>query len=87
MRYRGGEQAQAIEASKKAVALGSENPAALLLNAQLVRDAAGNAAALPLFARAFRLEPSWRELTPRLRAAGLLPDDGALVERITAAMK
>jgi hypothetical protein len=41
--------------------------------------------ALPLFARAFALEPSWRELTPRLRQAGLLPDDAALIERITAA--
>jgi uncharacterized Ntn-hydrolase superfamily protein len=29
--------------------------------------------ALPLFARAFQLEPGWRELTPRLVAAGLLP--------------
>lgn len=38
--------------------------------------------ALPLFARAFRLQPSWRELTPRLRAAGLLPDDAAVIERI-----
>ena len=41
--------------------------------------------ALPLFARAFELEPSWRELTPRLRAAGLLPDDAALMERIVRA--
>ena len=40
------------------------------------------AEALPLFAKAFRLQPSWRELTPRLRAAGLLPDDAALIERI-----
>jgi uncharacterized Ntn-hydrolase superfamily protein len=29
--------------------------------------------ALPLFARAMQLEPGWRELTPRLVAAGLLP--------------
>ena len=41
--------------------------------------------ALPLFANAFRIEPSWRELTPRLRAAGLLPDDAALIERIVKA--
>jgi len=38
--------------------------------------------ALPLFARAFRMEPSWRELTPRLSKAGLLPDDPALIKRI-----
>jgi tetratricopeptide (TPR) repeat protein len=41
--------------------------------------------ALPLFARAFALEPSWRELTPRLRQSGLLPDDTKLVERIVRA--
>lgn len=41
--------------------------------------------ALPLFARAFGLEPSWRELTPRLSRAGLLPSDAKLIERILAA--
>ena len=41
--------------------------------------------ALPLFANAFRIEPGWRELTPRLRAAGLLPDDAALIDRIVKA--
>lgn len=40
---------------------------------------------LPLFARVFKLEPSWRELTPRLRRSGLLPDDEALIARITGA--
>ncbi len=38
--------------------------------------------ALPLFAKAFRMVPSWRELTPRLTRSGLLPDDKALIERI-----
>ena len=38
---------------------------------------------LPLFARAFAMEPGWRELTPRLVASGLLPE-GA-VGRIVAA--
>ena len=38
--------------------------------------------ALPLFARAFAMEPSWRELTPRLPASGLLPE--AAVARIIA---
>jgi uncharacterized Ntn-hydrolase superfamily protein len=41
--------------------------------------------ALPLFARAFAMQPGWRELTPRLVASGLLPDDKALIERIVAA--
>jgi len=38
--------------------------------------------ALPLFARAFEMEPGWRELTPRLPRSGLLPDDAKLIERI-----
>ncbi|HET7436921.1 MAG TPA: DUF1028 domain-containing protein [Thermoanaerobaculia bacterium] len=37
---------------------------------------------LPIFAKAFALEPSWRELTPRLPKAGLLPDDAKTIERI-----
>jgi uncharacterized Ntn-hydrolase superfamily protein len=41
--------------------------------------------ALPIFARAFALEPSWRTLTPKLPAAGLLPDDPALLRRIVEA--
>ncbi|HKR66165.1 MAG TPA: DUF1028 domain-containing protein [Thermoanaerobaculia bacterium] len=42
---------------------------------------------LPLFAKAFALEPGWRELTPRLPKSGLLPDDAKLVEKIVAAGK
>lgn len=38
--------------------------------------------ALPLFAKAFALEPSWRELTPRLPKSGLLPDDAAVIAKI-----
>jgi uncharacterized Ntn-hydrolase superfamily protein len=40
---------------------------------------------LPLFARAFAMEAGWRELTPRLTKARLLPDDAKLIERIVAA--
>jgi hypothetical protein len=39
---------------------------------------------LPLFARAFELREEWRELVPRLPAAGLLPDDPSLVRRIVS---
>ncbi|HMJ26359.1 MAG TPA: DUF1028 domain-containing protein [Pyrinomonadaceae bacterium] len=42
---------------------------------------------LPLFVRAFDMEPGWRELTPRLPHAGLLPDDAKLIEKIVAAKK
>ena len=41
--------------------------------------------AMPLFAKAFQLQPSWRELTTRLPRANLLPDDPKLIERITGA--
>lgn len=43
--------------------------------------------AIPLFARAFELEPSWRELTGRLPRSGLLPDDAKLIQRIRAASR
>ncbi len=43
--------------------------------------------ALPLFARAFQMEPSWRELTSRLPHSGLLPDDAKLIERIVSVGK
>jgi uncharacterized Ntn-hydrolase superfamily protein len=38
---------------------------------------------LPLFARAFEMQPSLRELTPRLPRSGLLPDDSLVIRRIT----
>ncbi len=38
--------------------------------------------ALPLFQRAFAVWPKWRELTKRLPASGLLPDDTVMMERI-----
>jgi uncharacterized Ntn-hydrolase superfamily protein len=37
---------------------------------------------LPLFARAFRLQPGWFLLVPRLPASGLLPDDKTVIDRI-----
>lgn len=58
LRYRGGEQAQAVEASLRALELGPDNPAALLLRAQLMRDAHGNAAALPLLERGLAAAPA-----------------------------
>jgi uncharacterized Ntn-hydrolase superfamily protein len=53
--------------------------AVALVNMQRVDES------LPIFAKAFKLEPSWRELTPRLPHSGLLPDDAKLIERIVAA--
>lgn len=57
LRYRGGEQKQAIEASMRAVELGPDNPEALLLRAQLVRDSEGLAAALPWFEAGLEAAP------------------------------
>ena len=37
---------------------------------------------LPLFARAFGIDPNWKVLTPRLVGAGLLPDDPAALKKI-----
>ncbi len=39
---------------------------------------------LPLFSKAFKLWPLWRELVQRLPAAGLLPDDPELMQKILA---
>jgi len=41
-------------------------------------------AALPLFKKVFAREPIWAELVGRLPAAGLLPNDDALIQRIKA---
>ena len=57
LRYLGGEQKQAIEASIHAVKLGPDNPAALQFRAQLVRDAEGMEAALPLYEIALERDP------------------------------
>jgi uncharacterized Ntn-hydrolase superfamily protein len=40
---------------------------------------------LPLFARAYLLDPAWRTLVPRLPASGLLPADPAVIARIEKA--
>jgi len=37
---------------------------------------------LPLFAKAFRLQPGWYLLVPRLPASGLLPDDKKIIDQI-----
>jgi len=39
---------------------------------------------LPLFRRAYAVDQNWRELARRLRAVGQLPDDDAIIQRITS---
>jgi uncharacterized Ntn-hydrolase superfamily protein len=41
--------------------------------------------ALPVFAKAYRLHPRWREMAPRLSKVGLLPEDPKVIARIVAA--
>ncbi|MGB3379421.1 MAG: tetratricopeptide repeat protein [Allopontixanthobacter sediminis] len=57
LRYLGGEQKQAVEASVRAAQLGPDNVAALQFRAQLVRDSAGMEAALPWFEAALARNP------------------------------
>jgi uncharacterized Ntn-hydrolase superfamily protein len=40
---------------------------------------------LPIFAKAYRLYPKFRELAPRLAKVGLLPDDPKVIARVVAA--
>jgi len=40
---------------------------------------------LPVFAKAYRMYPKFRELVPRLATVGLLPDDPKVIARIVAA--
>jgi hypothetical protein len=42
------------------------------------------AEAQPIFRAVFAKEPAWADLVPRLPAAGLLPDDKGLIDRIIA---
>lgn len=44
------------------------------------------AASLPYLRRAYQQDPRWAELLRRLPAADLLPDDEALIDRLTKAM-
>lgn len=62
LRYRGGEHMLALEAGKKAVESGTDDPEALLFRGQLVRDAAGMRAALPWFERAVKARPAQLDL-------------------------
>ena len=58
LRYIGGEQLQAIDASQRALAAGPEEPRALEFRAQLLRDAAGWEAALPVYEQALEQAPN-----------------------------
>ena len=69
LRYRGGEQLQAIEAADKAVQIGPNNAVALQFRGQLARDAEGLIAGARWFARALEQEPGNRQLREDYAAA------------------
>jgi len=62
LRFRGGEHLTALEAANYALELGPQYAPALLMRAQLVRDAHGLADALPWFETAVAADPANREL-------------------------
>lgn len=74
----------ASEAYGAASAIQPDNHETYFWHAVTLASAGRTEQALPLFEKAFALWPRWRELVPRLPAAGLLPDDPALLERIAA---
>ena len=81
MRYSGGEQLQAIDAAERALAAAPDNPRALEFRAELVRDAHGFAAAVPLYERA--LETSGNDLGLLGGYAGVLGEAGRAQDMLT----
>jgi len=79
------DEAKALEAYGAAEALVPDDAemaywhAVALVNVGRVDDS------LPVFAKAYRLYPKWREMAPRLSKVGLLPDDSRVIARIVAA--
>ena len=61
-----------------------ENPEILYWQAVTMVGAGRLEEALPIFREVFTQERRWRDLTPRLPASGLLPEDPEVLERILA---
>ena len=72
----------AVEAYRRAEELLPDRAEPLFWHAVTLVNAGRVEEALPLFAAAYDRHPAWRELVPRLPAAGLVPDDAELIERI-----
>jgi uncharacterized Ntn-hydrolase superfamily protein len=76
--------AEARDHYSAAMRLAPDNHEMVFWTAATLAGAGDVEASLPLFRRAFRMHPPWRELVQRLPAAGLMPDDPALTARILA---
>lgn len=74
LRYRGGEQFEAIEAVDRALAIDPDNGEALRFRGQLARDAEGLVAGAKLFGRALEIQPDNIDL--RVEYAATLGDAG-----------
>ncbi len=74
----------ALASYSAAEKLAPDNHEALYWHAVTLASIGRVEESLPLFKRAFAAWPKYRELTRRLPASGLLPDDPALIKRITA---
>jgi uncharacterized Ntn-hydrolase superfamily protein len=77
-----GEVEKAIEAYSGAEALVPDSHEMIFWHAATLAADGRVDESLPLFARAFEMWPLWRELVQRLPAAGLLPDDPQLMQKI-----
>jgi uncharacterized Ntn-hydrolase superfamily protein len=87
-------QGDAVEAAQAAAAIDlfaqapdlmPENPEGTFWFGCALVNAGHVDAALPYFRQVYAQQPIWRELVPRLAAAGLLPHDDALLRRIALA--
>lgn len=82
---------KAIAAYKEATTIvpdeATNGEAAFWVGITLINDAKQVDEGIPYLLRAYRQDPRWAELIERLPAAGLLPDDKALIDRLTTEMK
>ncbi|MCB1844615.1 MAG: DUF1028 domain-containing protein [Halioglobus sp.] len=79
-----GDSERATVAYRAASALVPDNHEMIFWHAATLAADGNVDDSLPLFRRAFAMWSPWRELVQRLPAAGLLPDDPALMQRILA---
>jgi len=79
-----GEVEQAVAAYSGAEALVPDSHEMIFWHAATLAADGRVDESLPLFSKAFEQWPLWRELVQRLPAAGLLPDDPAVMKKILA---
>ncbi len=77
-----GDVESAVEAYSIAEVLAPDSHEMIFWHAATLAGVGRVEEALPLFRRAFAIWPDWRTLVPRLPAAGLLPNDPELIDRI-----